>query len=270
MNEQFPQILKKNLLAIRQTRPIVHHITNLVTINSCANITTAIGASPVMASAKEEAGQITASSSALVLNTGTPDHNRIITTVLSGKSANANNIPIILDPVGVGATDFRLEHLKKLIHEVQPSIIKGNLAELKTLSGISLKINGLIDSVDKEDASTLDTLKELSKRLNCVIALTGKEDLITDGKRVCRIKRGTDMFTFISGAGCITSSVMGAFAAVEKDMFIVAVCALYTMAICGEKSAKVSNGPGDFYPNLLNYVFNLHNCDIDEEGVLFE
>jgi len=266
----FSANLKERLLKIREMHPVIHHITNTVTINSCANVTSAMGASPIMAYTKEESNQVTALSSALVLNTGTPDNNRFVATVLSGKEANLRGIPIVLDPVGVGATDFRKDHLKKIMKEVHPSIIKGNLAEIKTLSGLTLNNNKAIDSIETVDDSTMLTLEESAKKFNCVVALTGKEDIITDSKRICRITRGTPMFTYISGAGCITSSVIGCFLAVEKDPYMAAIYALYTMSVCGEKAAAMSNGPADFYINLVNNLFNIHTNEIEEEGISFE
>lgn len=266
----FSHSLQEKLLLIREKHPVVHHITNLVTINSCANVTCALGASPIMASSKEESAQVTALSSSLVLNTGTPDENRFVALSLSAKEANQRGIPIVLDPVGIGATSFRKDNLKKLINETKVSVLKGNLAEIKTLSGLSLSHNKAIDSVEKVDFSTLDTLKNSAKKLHCVIALTGKEDIITDGTRVCRINRGTDMFTYISGAGCITSSVIGCFLAVEDDVFMATVYALYTMSVCGERGSSISVGPADFYTNLVNNLYNCHKTEIEEEGISFE
>lgn len=255
---------------IRLSKPVVHHITNFVTINDCANITTALGASPVMAYNKGEVAEMTALSNALVLNLGTPDFSRFDTITLSGKTANQLNIPVIVDPVGIGATSFRQNGIKQLFNEVSTSVIKGNASEIKTLTGLGINNNKVIDSEESVDTANIAVIKSFAHSMNTVVAVTGKVDYITNGTHIVKINRGTEMFTYISGAGCITSSVIGAFCAVEKDSFLATACAIYAINICGEKAAKECQGPADFKIKLINALYALHNEEIMEEGILFE
>ncbi|MCI8342752.1 MAG: hydroxyethylthiazole kinase [Firmicutes bacterium] len=267
MNE-FVEKLKTNLKKIRLESPIIHHITNAVTINDCANVTASLKASPVMAYFEKEVAEITSASNALVLNFGTPDETRFKSATISGIAANKKGIPIVIDPVGVGASKFRHKSTKEMLCLVKPSIIKGNTAEIKALAGIDNKNNRCIDSSETE--IDIETLKDFSLRLNAVIAVTGKRDLITDGSRTAFIERGTPMFTHISGAGCMASSVIGTFSAVEKDFFEAAVQSLYAVNICGERAAAVSNGPADFKMNFINFLYCLEKSEIEKEGVFFE
>ncbi|MDD3570426.1 MAG: hydroxyethylthiazole kinase [Lachnospiraceae bacterium] len=255
---------------IRLSKPVVHHITNFVTINDCANITTALGASPVMAYNKDEVGEMTALSNALVLNLGTPDFSRFDTVTLSGKTANQLSIPVILDPVGIGATSFRQNGIKHLLNQVSPSVIKGKASEIKTLTGLVISKNKVIDSEESMDTANIEVIKSFALSLNAVVAITGKVDYITNGTQLIKINRGTEMFTYISGAGCITSSVIGAFCAVEKDTLLATVCAIYAVNICGEKAAKECNGPADFKIKLINALYALHSEEIMEKEIYFE
>ena len=266
----FSEKLSCILKNIRLSKPVVHHITNFVTINDCANITTALGASPVMAYSKNEVSQMTALSNALVLNLGTPDFSRFDTVTLSGKTANRLNIPVIIDPVGIGATSFRQNGIKQLLKEVSPSVIKGNASEIKTLTGLEISKNKVIDSEERMDTANIDIINAFAHSMNTIVAVTGKVDFITNGTQLIKIHRGTEMFTYISGAGCITSSVIGAFCAVEKDTFLATACAIYAINICGEKAAKECQGPADFKMKLINSLYNLHNEEIKEEGIFFE
>jgi hydroxyethylthiazole kinase len=259
-------ILKK----IRTTKPVIHHITNFVTINDCANITTALGASPVMAYNQDEVVEIASLSNALVLNLGTPDCSRFDVVTLSGKTANQLDIPVIVDPVGIGATQLRLNGIKKLFSEVSPSVVKGNASEIKTLAGLNIRKNNVIDSTETMDATSIDAISAFARRINAVVAVTGKVDIITDGTQLIKISRGTEMFTYISGAGCLTSSVIGAFCAVEKDTFLATACAIYAVNICGENAAEECDGPADFKIKLINELYSLYDGKIKEEGIIFE
>lgn len=265
--------LNKTLNKIKREIPMVHSITNFVTMQDCANILTAIGASPVMAYYEGEVREITLKSKSLVLNTGTPDKQRIEAIIEAGKAAMEKNLPIILDPVGVGATEFRKDSINQILRVLKPSIIKGNVAEIKALSGLDTIKKG-VDSVDTMEKRYKSVFMDLSLQLGTVIAVTGKEDFITDGKRCCTIQRGTDLFTSISGAGCMTSSVLGVFGAVSDDMFKATVYGIYTMNICGELAAnclKDVDGSGSFKVRLFDYINNIYKIEnLTEAGVLFD
>lgn len=264
--DQLHSILKN----IPLLKPVVHHITNSVSINDCANITAALGASPVMAYNEKEVKEITTLSNALVLNLGTPDTSRFEAAAISGRVANQLDLPVIIDPIGVGASQLRSNGVKMLCREVMPTVIKGNAAEIKTLAGLGIRKNKVIDAAETIDSDNLHTIKAFALNMNSVVAITGKVDIVTDGTHLVKMHRGTEMFTYISGAGCMTSSVIGTFSSVEKDPFVATVCAIYAMNICGEKAAKMCDGPADFKSKLINEFFVLSQEEIKEEGVFFE
>lgn len=273
MNDFF-ETFKKDLKLIKEKNPMVHHITNFVTMQDCANICVALGASPVMAFYSGEVSEITAVSNSVVLNTGTPDNERIKSVIISGKEAEKKGIPIILDPVGVGATNFRRESIKTVLQNIKPSIIKGNSAEIKVLSGCMPKLNKGVDSVENFDENDKFTAKILAKNTGSVIAVTGTEDYITDGEREITITRGSKFLKTISGSGCMTSTLTGGFAAVEKDMFLACAFGILTMDLCGETAEKLlldNEGAGMFKVRLFDAVYNMANTHYDfREGIHFE
>lgn len=269
----FGEEIKISLNKIKTENPMVHHITNFVTMQDCANITVAVGASPVMAYYKNEVGEITFAAKSLVLNTGTPDKGRIKAVINAGVAANNKNIPVVLDPVGVGATDFRQKSIEKILREVKPAVIKGNVSEIKFLAGLDIIKKG-VDAGDKFESDLKEIFKNLAKKLQAVIIVTGEQDYITDGIRSCTISRGTKMFRSISGAGCMTSSVVGSFLAVENDSFLAAVYGVYTMNVCGELAEKAlaqNEGAGTFKVKLFDEIYSLYKIEnLVEDGVLFE
>lgn len=273
MNNFF-ETFKRDLKLIKEKNPMVHHITNFVTMQDCANICVALGASPVMAFYSDEVSEITAVSNSVVLNTGTPDHERIKSVIISGKEAEKKGVPIILDPVGVGATNFRRESIKTVLQNIKPSIIKGNSAEIKVLSGCMPKLNKGVDSVENFDENDKITAKILAKNTGSVIAVTGTEDYITDGEREITITRGSKFLKTISGSGCMTSTLTGGFAAVEKDMLLACAFGILTMDLCGETAEKLlldNEGPGMFKVRLFDAVYNMANTHYDfREGIHFE
>lgn len=268
----FSDLMKKDLIKIRTQRPIIHHITNFVTIEECANICTAIGACPIMAYDIEECEEITSISSSIVLNMGTPSIDKFKTIVKSGIKANELNIPIVFDPVGAGATNFRKNFVKNFLNKVHPNIIKGNVSEIKTIAGIDISNNKGVDSIDNID--DIDIIKKLANNLNCIIAVTGKEDIITNGKKICIIKRGSDMLKFISGSGCMTSTIISSFCAVEYNLFYACIFGILSMDIAGEISQKSlgnNDGIGIFKVRLFDCIYNMYNksLDLDSEIYIF-
>ncbi|MFH1126944.1 MAG: hydroxyethylthiazole kinase, partial [archaeon] len=181
-----------NLLeTLKQKRPIIHHITNYVTVNECANITLAIGAAPVMAHAKEEVEEMVSISNALVLNIGTLDPAQIESMLLAGKKANELNIPIILDPCGAGATRLRTEAAKKLIKQLKIAIIKGNAGEIGTLAEVEAEVHGVESGGMFGD--TQKVAQSLAKKTGSTVVITGKIDIVADKDRIYRIENGSPM-----------------------------------------------------------------------------
>jgi len=236
---------------VRSKTPLVHQITNYVTVNDCANVTICIGASPVMSHAPEDVKDMVALADALVLNIGTLDENQIKGMLEAGKAASEKGIPIILDPVGAGATPYRTRTAALLMKELRISVIKGNAGEIGTLAGADALVRG-VDS-QKLSGDPVETAKSLALASSCVVVLSGVEDIVSDGKRVAVISNGDPLMGKISGSGCMASVVCGAFAAVS-DHFEGCVAAMTAFGVAGELAAEKSAGPGSFKPAFLDAV----------------
>lgn len=247
---------------IKSSKPLVHHITNWVTIYDCANITRCVGALPVMAHAIEESGEMTGISQALVLNIGTLTLELVDSMIASGKKANERGIPVVLDSVGAGATRLRTEKVKEILEGVRVSILKGNAGEMGTLAGMSAEVKG-VESMGAEGDPT-DTAKHLAGKYGLTAVITGKEDIVSDGKSVYRVSNGHDMMGSIVGTGCMLASVIGAFAAVENDYFRAAAFALVCFGIAGELAAEKAEGPGSYKERFYDELFNLDKEKIEK------
>jgi len=250
------------LSKIKQDKPLIHHLTNWVTIYDCANIVKTLGASPVMAHAKEEVAQMTSIASALVLNIGTLTVDFIEAMKIAANAANKKGIPVILDVCGAGATELRDKKSLELLTEAKINIIKGNASEIARISGEDVATKGVdASSVDK---NMVEVAKHCAKRYNCTVVVTGKEDIVTDGTRVYLIKNGDALMTHVVGTGCMAASVIGTFAAIEDDLVYSSVSALVCFEIAAELAAKMSKGPATFKEKLLDTLFSLDKKSIDK------
>jgi len=257
-----------NLLKlIRERKPLIHHITNYVTINDCANIVLAIGASPIMADAVDEVEEIVSLAAALVINMGTLSKEHVEAMLVAGKKANELGIPVILDPVGVGASTFRKKSAENIIKEVKLSVIRGNMSEIKSICGISEKSKGVdVSEIDIAQANNLEYGKniaeELALKLNCVIAITGAVDIIAGEGKIVFIEQGHKMLSAVTGTGCMCTSLIGAYCAVTKSYFKAAAAGVLTMDLAGEKAyerLKTSDeGSGSFKTKLMDSIFNFN------------
>jgi hydroxyethylthiazole kinase len=247
--------MKTPLKTIREIKPLVHHITNWVTIYDSANITRVFGALPVMAHAPEECADMTRISSALVLNIGTLTSDLIEAMLLSAAAANEKRIPVILDAVGVGATKFRDEMAAKLLDSARIDIIKGNYSEIAKLAGEAAETKGVEATAINADPEKL--AKEFAKTRASVVVMTGKEDIVSDGERIYIVKNGHERMGSIVGTGCMAASIIGSFAAVNPDYCEAAKDALAYFGVAGELAAEKSRGPGSFKVNLYDEVFDL-------------
>jgi hydroxyethylthiazole kinase len=247
---------------IRKERPVVHHLTNWVTIYDCANIVKALGGSPVMAHAKEEVAQMSKIASALVLNIGTLTVDFVEAMKIAAGSANEKGIPVILDVCGAGATQLRDEKSFELLDKVKIDIIKGNSSEIARISGESVRTKG-VDAVQVEK-NMIEVAKRLAKKRKCTVVITGKEDIVADEKRFYLIKNGHPLMGRIVGTGCMATSVIGAFAAVERDLVYAACAGLICFEIAAECAAKTASGPGTFKEKLFDCIFNLDKKTIDK------
>ncbi|MFH1640757.1 MAG: hydroxyethylthiazole kinase [Candidatus Omnitrophota bacterium] len=246
---------------IRRDKPVVHHLTNWVTIYDCANIVKALGGSPVMAHAKEEVAQMANIASSLVLNIGTLTVDFVEAMKIAAKSANKKGIPVILDVCGAGATRLRDEKSFELLDEVKIDVIKGNSSEIARVSGEFVKTKG-VDAV-KIDKDITGIAKGLAKKRKCTVVVTGKEDIVASDKKLYIVKNGDPLMGHVVGTGCMAASVIGAFAAVERDLTYACACGLVTFEAAAECAVKSSKGPGTFREKLFDCVYNLDKDTLD-------
>jgi hydroxyethylthiazole kinase len=235
---------------VRQEQPVVHHLTNWVTIYDCAQAVKSLGASPVMAHAREEVAEMVQIASALVLNIGTLTPEMVEAMKLAAQAANRKGIPVILDVCGAGATALRDRKCLELLNQARVDVIKGNASEVARVSGESVRTKG-VDAT--EVAGDLAVLAEnLARERKATVVITGKEDIVTNGKQ-----------TYLVGTGCMAASVIGAFAAVERDLALAAACALVCYGIAGEIAAGKSAGPASFKEGLLDCLYHLDRATVD-------
>lgn len=255
----------KNVLISRiyQRKPLVHHITNMVVMNDTANITLSIGALPVMAHALEEVEEMVSIAQALVLNIGTLYSDLVTSMLRAGKRANELGVPIVLDPVGVGATRLRTETAKRLLKELRISAIRGNAAEVGALIGVVGETRGVESIAVADDKATI--ARRAANAFNCTVAITGASDYITDGHRLAQVDNGHPLLASITGSGCMSTSLVGAFLAIESDAWIATTTALIAMGVAGEMAARKAEGPGTFRSHLLDAVSHLNDELLDRE-----
>lgn len=240
--------------AVRHRSPLVHSITNYVVMNNTANALLAIGASPVMAHWVAEMEEMTAIAGALVINIGTLDDQWIEGMIAAGVAASKRGTPIVLDPVGAGATSQRTATALRIIDECKPTIIRGNGSEIMALVDASVKSKGVDSSAASSDA--LGAAKELALSSGAVVVISGPTDYITDGQRVETISNGNPIMTSVTGMGCTATAMVGAFAAVNPDPMEAAMHAMAVMGIAGQRAAAYSKGSGSMQLNFLDELYN--------------
>jgi hydroxyethylthiazole kinase len=254
--------LYETLEEVRKVNPLVHNITNVVVTNFTANGLLALGASPVMAYAAEEVADMAKIASSLVLNIGTLNPQTVDSMIIAGKAANESGVPVIFDPVGAGATRYRTETAQRIMNEVKVSVIRGNAAEIANVVGEKWEIKG----VDAGDAkgNIIELAITSAQKLNGLVVITGKEDVVSDGKTTYVVSNGHPILTKVTGTGCLLTSVIGAFAGVEKDLLQASVAALTYYGIAAEKAAAktVEMGPGSFQIEFLNQLALISSEDI--------
>lgn len=247
--------IAENLKRVREQKPLVHHITNWVTIYDCANIVKVFGASPVMAHAKEEVAEMAAMAGALVLNIGTLTVELVETMKIASHAANQKNIPVILDVCGAGATGLRDEKCFELLDQVKIDIIKGNASEIARIAGEKIKTKGVDSSNVEKDL--LKIARNLAKARHCTVVITGAEDIVVNESYAFLVKNGNEMMGKIVGTGCMATSLIGTFAAVNKNFVHAAVSALACFEIAAELATEGKVGLGTFKTNLFDI-----SCDL--------
>ena len=246
---------------VRQQKPVVHHLTNWVTIYDCAQVVKTLGASPVMAHAREEAAEMAKIASALVLNIGTLTVDLVEAMKLAARSANQKGIPVVLDVCGAGATTLRDQKCLELLNEVKVDVIKGNASEVARVSGESVKTRG-VDATEVGGDLVL-LAQKLADQRKATVVITGKVDIATNGKETYLVKNGHPMMTQVVGTGCMATSVIGAFAAVEPDLSLAAACGLACYEIAAELAAEKASGPASFKERLFDCFYNLNRETVD-------
>lgn len=262
---------------VKQNKPLVHCITNYVTINDVANMILASGGNPVMAENPKEVADIVKNAQALYLNLGMISDLKLEAMINAGKCANENNIPIVFDPVGVGATQYRKDAVKRLLKEVHMTVIRGNVSEIKCLASFNVQQKG-IDS-NEEDLIISDTLddmipflKAFSKHIGSIISVSGPIDIITDGNQAYCIYNGHPMMSRITGTGCQLSGLTASFVGANKDQFMASVAAVITMGLAGEIAhhhLKEYEGNSTYRNLIIDTVFNMDK-DTIERGEKYE
>ncbi len=254
-----------SLRRVRAQRPLVHQITNFVVMNETANATLAIGALPVMAHAPEEVAEMAAVAGALVLNIGTLTTEWVESMILAGRAANGAGVPVVLDPVGAGATTLRTQSAQRILADVDVTVVRGNAAEIATLAGRAAQIRGVEAVGGGDDAG--DLAVAAASALGCVVAVTGAVDAVSDGSTTLRVANGDPLLATVTGTGCIASALTGCFAAVNHDHpLAAAVEALVALGVAGEDAAAVSRGPGSFHVALYDALYALSPETIDDRA----
>ncbi len=252
----------ESLRQIRERKPLVHQITNYVVMNETANATLALGALPVMAHAPEEVEEMVGLAGALVLNIGTLSSHWVDAMLRAGRAATARGIPIVLDPVGAGATSFRTETAKRILGEVDVTVLRGNAGEVATLVGIAAEVRGVESIGVGKDAAELARLA--GEQLGVVASVTGPIDHVSDGRTVLAVSNGDAMLATVTGTGCMSSAVTGCFLAVKPDLPLEAAAeALAAFGVAGEDAAREAEGPGSFHVGLYDALAALDPETLD-------
>ena len=251
LNEKAAQ----NLSAIRAQKPLIHNITNYVVMNYTANALLAMGASPVMAHAQNEVEDMVAFAAALVLNIGTLTDDWVFSMIKAGRKASEQQTPVILDPVGSGATPLRTDSSKKIIEETRISVIRGNASEILSLRHAASKTKGVDAIHSVEEAAKTATV--LAQELDTTLAITGPVDLITDGDRVIRVKNGHPLMGYVTGTGCTATVTIAAFLAVDDDPVSATATALAYFGLAGEVAGQNATAPGSFMIQMIDALYTI-------------
>ncbi len=263
---------------VRQKSPLVHNITNYVTVNDCANMLLACGGSPIMADEVEDAVEITEICSSLVINIGTLNRQTISAMFAAGKRANELGHPVVLDPVGAGASRLRTDTARKLLDEVRFAVIRGNVSEIKTLALGSGTTKGVdADAADRVAEENLDeavlSAKEFAGRTGAVIVMTGAVDIVADRERAFRIRNGCSMMSSITGTGCQLSALVAAFAAASPEHPLeAAAAAVCAMGLCGEiayRRLSALDGNSSYRNYIIDAMYHLTPEEL-EKGADYE
>ena len=253
------------LQRLREAKPLVHQITNYVVMNETANATLALGALPVMAHAREEVEEMSGLASALVLNIGTLSAPWIDAMLAAGRAASERGTPIVLDPVGAGATRYRTETARQLLAAVDVTVLRGNPGEVATLVGREAEVRGVESIAGAGDAAEL--ARFAARELGVVASVTGPVDHVSDGERVLAVANGHELLAAVTGTGCMSSALTGCFLAAKADAPLEAAAeALAAFGVAAEAAAATARGPGTFHASLYDELAALDPATLDERA----
>ncbi|MDX6472596.1 MAG: hydroxyethylthiazole kinase [Gaiellaceae bacterium] len=251
------------LRAVRESKPLVHQITNYVVMNETANATLALGALPVMAHAREEVEEMVQLASALVLNIGTLSEHWVEAMLLAGAAANGRGIPVVLDPVGAGATAYRTATAQRILERVDVTVLRGNAGEVATLVGAAAEVRG-VESIST-GMEPAELAREAARRLGLVASVTGPIDHVSDGERVLAVANGHELLGTVTGTGCMSSAMTGCFLAGKPAAPLEAAAeALAAFGVAAEDAAAGADGPGTFHARLYDALYALDPETLDD------
>jgi len=253
------------LRELRERKPLVHQITNYVVMNETANATLALGALPVMAHAREEVEEMVGLASALVLNIGTLSEQWIEAMLLAGRAASERGIPVVLDPVGAGATRYRTDTARRILEEVRVTVLRGNQGEIATLVGVDAEVRGVESMATGLEPGALAGVA--AKQLRVVASVTGPIDHVSDGERVLNVANGHPLLAAVTGTGCISSALTGCFLAAKPEEPLEAAAeALAALGVAAEDAAADAAGPGTFHAGLYDALAALDPETLDSRA----
>jgi hydroxyethylthiazole kinase len=250
------------LRALRDQKPLVHQITNYVVMNETANATLALGALPVMAHARDEVEEMTRIASSLVLNIGTLSEHWVEAMLIAGEAAKARGIPVVLDPVGAGATTYRTATANRLLERAGVTVLRGNAGEVATLVGAEAEVRG-VESIGA-GMEPAELAREAARRLGVVASVTGPVDHVSDGERVLAVANGHELLAAVTGTGCMSSALTGCFLAAKPESPLEAAAeALAAFGVAAEDAAARADGPGTFHARLYDALYALDPATLD-------
>jgi hydroxyethylthiazole kinase len=238
------------LAALRGRRPLVHSVTNYVVMNETANAVLALGALPVMAHAREEVQEMVGLAGALVLNIGTLEEAWVESMLLAGAAANERGVPVVLDPVGAGATTYRTDTARRILDSVDVAVLRGNPGEVATLVGVEAEVRGVESIGTGGDAAEL--AREAARTLGLVASVTGAVDHVSDGERTVAVANGHELLASVTGTGCMSTVLTGCFLAAKAVPLEAAAEALVAFGVAAEDAAVGAKGPGSFHVALYD------------------
>ena len=250
---------------VRQEVPLVHNITNYVTVNDCANAILAVGGTPIMADDLREVCEIVRMAKVLVINMGTLNERTVESMIAAGKTANQLGIPVVFDPVGATASTFRKETTERILRDVKLSIIRGNLSELSFVAGQTTTGKG-VDVQGVEHVDPVAVAHKVAEQYHCTAAVTGKIDVVSDAQRTIKIHNGHEQMAKVTGTGCMTTAITGAFQGCADDSYLAAVSAITAMGMAGEIAYEKckSQGYGSFRVGLIDALSTIDADRIKE------